>query len=113
MLGQAPHSDSLRFHLFGKQFLQFLDTVPAGKIDKAFPAIALGEIDLKHMLQQSGQLVKGDPSKDFTGDSLFFSETATEDHMVTFDRIAALINLRPKQTDVAHVMLGARIRATG
>ena len=103
----------MHFHLFGKQFLKFLDAVPTGEIDKAFAAIALCQIDLQHMLQQRGQFVKGDTSKNFTGDCLFFSETATEDHVVTFDRIAALIHLRPEQADVAHVVLGARIRATG
>jgi hypothetical protein len=44
---------------------------------------------------------------------LFFSETAAEDHVVTFDRIAYLIDLCPEQPDVAHIVLGARIRTTG
>ena len=86
----------MHFHLFGKQFLKFLDAVAAGEIDEAFAAIALGQIDLEHVLKQGGQLVKGDPSKNFTGNRLFFSEPATEDHVVTFDRIAALIHLCPE-----------------
>src|ERR1700730_10379549 len=95
------------FHLFGKQFLQFLDTVPPGEIDKAFAAMALGEKDFKHVLEQGGQLVKCDTSKNLTRDRLFFSETAAENHVVTFDRITTLIHLGSKQADVAHVMLGA------
>ena len=87
----------LGFHLFGKQLLQFLDTVPAGEIGKAFAAIALCEINLQHMLQQCGQLVKRDSSKNFPRDSLFFSETATEDHVVTFDCIATLITFAPSK----------------
>src|SRR5271157_2461780 len=106
------HCD-IPLHSFGKQFLQFLDAVPAGEIGKAFAAIAFREIDLQHVLKQSGQLIKCHTSKNLVGDSLFFSKTATEDHVVTFDCVATLIHLCPKQADVAHVVLGARIRATG
>ena|SRR5205823_5677485 len=101
------------FILFGKQFLQFLDAMAAGEVDKTFAAIALCEIDLKNVLQQPGQFVKGDTMKNLARDGLFFSETATENHVVTFDRITALLYLRPKQADIAHVMLSAGIRAAG
>jgi hypothetical protein len=87
--------------------------VPAGEIGKALGGIALLEIDLQHMLQQRGQLVKCDSAENFTGDSLFSAESATEDHVVTFDGIATLPNLRPEQADVAYIVLGTRIRATG
>jgi hypothetical protein len=88
-------------------------TVPAGELDKAFTAMALSEIDLQHMLQQSRQFAKGDASKDFLGDGLFFSETATEHHMVSVDAFAALVHLCSYQADVAHVVLRAGIRTTG
>src|SRR5271157_2238026 len=104
---------TLGFHLFGKQLLQFLDTVPAGEIGKAFAAIALCEINPQHMLQQCGQLAKRDSSKNFPCDDLFCSETATEDHVVTFDCIATLVHLCPERANVTDVVLGTRIRATG
>ena len=85
--------------------------MPAREIDEAFAAIALRQIDLKHMLQQCGQLVKCNASKNFARHSLFLPKTAPEYYVVTLNRIAALINLCSEQADIAHIVLGAGIRA--
>ena len=87
--------------------MQLFDAMPAREIDEAFAAIALCQIDLKHVLQQCGQLVKSNASKNFPRHSLFLPKTAAEHYVVTLNRIAALINFCSEQADIAHIMLSA------
>lgn len=71
------------------------------------------EIGTEHRLQRQLRLFGGEPGEYWTTDFLIFAEAAAHEDVIAFDAFALDFDHRGEQADIAHVMLGAGMRAAG
>src|ERR1041385_1773979 len=67
----------------------------------------------QHFVNGWLKLFERNPLEDLTPDRLVFSKTAANKHVISFEGFASDFYFRAEQPDVAHIMLGAGVRATG
>jgi hypothetical protein len=94
---------------FGKQLLQSPNFVPHGKLLKCFVTVAVVEVDLEEFFQSVGQFRRAYAGEDLTANGLMLSESTANKNVVGI----LAVGLRSKAPNVAHVVLGARVGATG
>src|SRR5215469_9656496 len=108
----AGSSDRLAFD----ERSQRINLVPAGESEEAFlRRDAVREISLEHALDGLRRILGFDIAVDFRRDRRVRAETATDVNVVALDRVAVFgdLHLAGEQADVADVMLGAGVVASG
>src|SRR5262245_17528119 len=87
--------------------------MPARELGERFATLPSRLIDLQYSFEQCGNLAERNSREDLPGHCPGIAITAANKDVVTLDGFAAHVHFHALQTDVAHVMLRARIRATG
>src|SRR5262245_18070990 len=103
----------MRSFLVAENGLEHVEIVPSGERLEAYPALATPEKAAQHLFQERLETIEIDRVEDLPADRLVCPKTAADENVVTIHAFTAELRLRAEQADVAHVMLGAGVRAAG
>src|SRR5215217_5216125 len=82
-----------------------------GEGEEGFARLAASEITLEHFFESCFQFAARDAVKNLPADRLVFAETASDEDVVPFNRFARDFYFGSEQSNVAHIMLRAGVRA--
>src|SRR5688572_25171527 len=85
--------------------LERIEIVPRGECLEALAGLAMAQVAAQHFLEQGCEFIVRDGVEDLPPDRLVFAEATAQENMVAIEGFAGALRLRPKQPDVAHVVL--------
>src|SRR4051812_28629002 len=93
-----------------EEFLQLFERVTARPTDEGFAGFLFCFVNAENFFDERWDFLRGDAFEHLTGDALLGAHSAAHDDVIT---LAAIGEFRTDETDVAAVVLGARMRAAG